>query len=65
MEQSYNGKLLCTARSVPYKTQLDSFNEKTYISLVGFMFLNTRIMGFGLPYYINFEEVNLQFYVKH
>ncbi len=50
---------------VPYKTQLDSFEGKTYLSLVGFMFLNTRIMGFGIPYHINFEEVNLRFYVKH
>ena len=50
---------------VPHKTQLDSFEGKTFLSLVGFMFLNTKIMGFGVPYHINFEEVNLRFYVKH
>lgn len=50
---------------VPNKTQLDSFEGKTYVSLVGFMFLNTKIMGIGIPYHINFEEVNLRFYVKH
>ena len=50
---------------VPGKTQLDSFEGNTYISLVGFMFLNTKIMGLSIPYHINFEEVNLRFYVKH
>ncbi len=50
---------------VPHKTQLDSFEGKTFVSLVGFMFLNTKILGFGVPYHINFEEVNLRFYVKH
>lgn len=52
-------------RYLPDKTQIDSFEGKTYVSLVGFMFLNTKIMGFGVPYHINFEEVNLRFYVKH
>ncbi|MEO6221559.1 MAG: DUF2071 domain-containing protein, partial [Ginsengibacter sp.] len=50
---------------VPHKTHLDSFEKKTYISLVGFMFLNTKIMGLSVPYHINFEEVNLRFYVKY
>ncbi|MEP6596020.1 MAG: DUF2071 domain-containing protein [Ginsengibacter sp.] len=50
---------------VPYKTELDFFEGKAYVSLVGFMFLNTKIMGFSVPYHINFEEVNLRFYVKN
>jgi uncharacterized protein YqjF (DUF2071 family) len=50
---------------VPYKTELDFFEGKTYVSLVGFMFMNTKILGFSVPYHINFEEVNLRFYVKH
>lgn len=50
---------------VPEKTALDFFDGKTYISLVGFMFLNTKIMGLSVPYHINFEEVNLRFYLKH
>ncbi len=50
---------------VPDKTELDSFRGETLVSLVGFMFLNTKIKGFGIPYHINFEEVNLRFYVKH
>lgn len=50
---------------LPGKTRLDSFEGKTYVSLVGFMFLNTKILGLGVPYHINFEEVNLRFYVKY
>ncbi|MEO6252170.1 MAG: DUF2071 domain-containing protein [Ferruginibacter sp.] len=50
---------------LPHKTALDIFNGKIYVSLVGFMFMNTRIMGLKIPFHINFEEVNLRFYVKH
>ncbi|MDQ6842935.1 MAG: DUF2071 domain-containing protein [Bacteroidota bacterium] len=50
---------------VPDKTELDFFDGKTYVSLVGFMFLNTKMLGLSIPYHINFEEVNLRFYLKH
>jgi len=50
---------------IPGKTELDFFEEKTFVSLVGLMFLNTRILGFSVPHHINFEEVNLRFYVKY
>ncbi|MDX2361536.1 MAG: DUF2071 domain-containing protein [Crocinitomicaceae bacterium] len=49
---------------VPKGTQLDLWNGKCYLSLVGFMFLNTKILGIKIPFHINFEEVNLRFYVK-
>ncbi|WP_299884128.1 DUF2071 domain-containing protein [uncultured Lacinutrix sp.] len=49
---------------VPYGTELDLWNNKCYISLVGFMFLNTKLLGIKIPFHINFEEVNLRFYVK-
>ena len=35
-----------------------------YVSLVGFMFLNTKLIGLKIPFHSNFEEVNLRFYVK-
>jgi|SRR5690348_4135471 len=50
---------------LPNKTEPDLFCGKTFLSLVAFMFLNTTIKGFAIPYHINFEEVNLRFYVKH
>ncbi|MEO9020488.1 MAG: DUF2071 domain-containing protein [Ginsengibacter sp.] len=50
---------------VPNKTQLDSFEGNTYVSLVGFMFLNTKVLGLSVPMHVNFEEVNLRFYIKY
>jgi uncharacterized protein len=48
---------------VPPGTQLDLDDGKCFVSLVGFMFLDTRVMGVPVPFHINFEEVNLRFYV--
>ncbi|MBK0381358.1 DUF2071 domain-containing protein [Pedobacter sp. SD-b] len=50
---------------IPPHTQLDSYNGKYYVSLIGFMFMDTRIKGFKIPFHINFEEINLRFYVKY
>ena len=49
---------------VPVGTELDSFEGKTYVSLVGFRFLQTRVRGIRVPFHQNFEEVNLRFYVR-
>ena len=49
---------------LPKGTGLDLWNKKCYVSLVGFMFENTRLLGFKIPFHVNFEEVNLRFYVK-
>ena len=52
-------------RYLPPYTQLDTFNNKTLVSVVGFMFNDTKVFGLRWPFHINFEEVNLRFYVKH
>jgi uncharacterized protein YqjF (DUF2071 family) len=49
---------------VPAGTGLDFWNGKTYLSLVGFYFQNTRVRGISFPLHRNFEEVNLRFYVR-
>jgi len=49
---------------IPYGTELDLWNGKCYVSLIGFMFLNTKLLGIKIPFHTNFEEVNLRFYVK-
>ena len=49
---------------LPFGTELDSWNGKYYVSVVGFKFLNTKVMGIKFPFHINFEQVNLRFYVK-
>jgi uncharacterized protein YqjF (DUF2071 family) len=50
---------------VPAGTELDSWSGKTFVSLVGFQFINTRVRGIPIPFHRNFEEVNLRFYVRH
>jgi len=50
---------------LPYGTELDYWNNNLYISLVGFMFLNTKVLGVPVPFHRNFEEVNLRFYVRY
>jgi uncharacterized protein len=49
---------------VPHGTQLDSWNGKTFVSMVGFLFLDTCEMGLPIPFHRNFEEINLRFYVR-
>ncbi|CAM1370085.1 conserved hypothetical protein [Tenacibaculum sediminilitoris] len=49
---------------IPKGTELDFYENKCYISVVGFMFLNTKLLGVKIPFHVNFEEVNLRFYVK-
>jgi uncharacterized protein YqjF (DUF2071 family) len=53
------------ARYLPHKTEIDLWNGVCYVSLVGFMFVNTKIKGVKIPFHVNFEEVNLRFYVRH
>lgn len=52
------------ARYVPFGTELDLWEGKCYVSVVGFMFLNTALLGLKIPFHTNFPEVNLRFYVK-
>ncbi len=52
------------AAYVPPGTELDRFDGKAFISLVGFLFLNTKILGISVPFHRNFDEVNLRFYVR-
>lgn len=49
---------------VPAGTELDDWRGNYYASLVGFLFLKTRVCGIGIPFHRDFEEVNLRFYVR-
>ena len=49
---------------VPPGTELDFENGDTFVSIVGFLFLDTRILGLPIPLHRDFEEVNLRFYVR-
>lgn len=52
------------AGRIPPGTELDFFGDRTYVSVVGFRFLRTRVMGVALPLHQNFDEINLRFYVR-
>jgi hypothetical protein len=49
---------------VPNGTELDSWQGRTYVSVVGFLFLETRLWGVPVPFHSRFEEINLRFYVR-
>jgi len=49
---------------VPRGTTLDAWHGKHFVSVVGFEFLDTRVLGFPVPFHRNFDEVNLRFYVR-
>jgi len=49
---------------LPNGVELDFFNNKAYVSLVGFMFRQTKLFGIPIPFFGSFEEINLRFYVK-
>ena len=48
---------------LPKGVEIDLFNDKAYISLVGFMFKKTKLFGIPIPWFGTFEEINLRFYV--
>ncbi len=50
---------------VPSGTELDFYEGQCYVSLVGFLFRDTRLRGVPIPFHRNFEEINLRFYVRY
>jgi uncharacterized protein YqjF (DUF2071 family) len=49
---------------VPPGTELDLFDGAAYVSVVGFQFRNTKLLGIPVPRYRSFDEINLRFYVR-
>ena len=49
---------------VPRGTELDIWQGQALVSLVGFLFTDTRVHGLAIPGHRHFEEVNLRFYVR-
>ena len=50
---------------LPAYTEIDRYDGKVLVSIVGFLFNDTRVFGLRWPWHTNFEEVNLRFYTKH
>src|SRR5437588_7959135 len=49
---------------VPPGTEIDFENSETFLSVVGFLFLDTRLLGLPIPLHRDFEEINLRVYVR-
>ncbi|HEX4684758.1 MAG TPA: DUF2071 domain-containing protein [Gemmatimonadaceae bacterium] len=49
---------------VPRGTELDEWAGGVYVSVVGFLFQRTRVLGIPVPFHGEFTEVNLRFYVR-
>jgi uncharacterized protein YqjF (DUF2071 family) len=49
---------------VPRGVKLDLWEGEALVSMVGFLFLQTRVLGVPIPFHRNFDEVNLRFYVR-
>lgn len=49
---------------VPAGVELDTYGGRTLVSMVGFLFEKTRVLGVSVPFHHDFDEVNLRFYVR-
>jgi uncharacterized protein len=49
---------------LPRGTELDFYNGVCYVSVVGFLFKDTKLKGIHVPFHRTFEEINLRFYVR-
>lgn len=61
---SYSVDPTLLAELVPGGTELDLWQGRSLVSMVGFRFLDTRVLGWSIPLHRHFEEVNLRFYVR-
>jgi hypothetical protein len=50
---------------LPPFTVLDLWQGKALVSMVGFLFQDTKVLGIRWPMHVNFEEVNLRFYIRY
>ena len=48
---------------LPCGLDLDMYQDRCLVSLVGFLFERVRVKGLAIPFHTRFEEVNLRFYV--
>ena len=51
-------------RRLPPGLELDLYEGRAYVSLIGFLFDRVRLLGVPPPFHTRFEEVNLRYYVR-
>ena len=61
---SYAAERRALRRFLPSGLEFDDWRGQTLISIVGFQFARTRLLGCPVPFHGNFPEVNLRFYVR-
>lgn len=61
---NYEVDPLVLEKHIPPGTAIDYFNGKALVSIVGFLFNDTKVMGIRWPGHVNFEEANLRYYIK-
>lgn len=61
---NYEVRPATLAPHVPPGTELDDWNGTVFVTMVGFLFLQTRLRGVPIPFHRDFEEVNLRLYVR-
>jgi uncharacterized protein len=61
---NYQVDPLILEKHLPPGTEIDYFDGKALVSIVGFLFKDTKVLGIRWPGYVNFEEANLRYYVK-
>lgn len=50
---------------LPDSLKADTINNKAFLSLVAFDFIDTKVKGIKIPFHVNFPEINLRFYVRN
>lgn len=61
---NYEADPALVQRYVPRGTELDLLDGRALVSMVGFRFLDTRLLGVPVPWHRDFDEVNLRAYVR-
>ena len=50
---------------LPKNCELALWKDQAFVSIVGFQFNNTRVFKIKWPFFTNFIEINLRFYLYH
>jgi uncharacterized protein YqjF (DUF2071 family) len=61
---SFEADPAALGRRVPRGTEIDAWEGRTFITIVGLRFARTRVLGLPIPFHRDFDEVNLRFYVR-
>jgi uncharacterized protein len=61
---NYEVDAALVAPFVPAGTEIDLLDGKAVVSVVGFRFTDTRLLGVPVPFHQHFDEVNLRAYVR-